>query len=301
MTKPTVFIHTNKTQLLGAKISEYSLQRNSRNTDKFDVQIIEVESYSQLTRHDGDTFIRDGQEVVWHYSEMQSFTTLRFLPPQLMNFEGRSLLIDPDIFAVDDVWELLSRDMQGKAILCREAKSGRSYATSAMLMDNAKLTHWKWDEQIEEMFAGKRDYQKWVSLELEPPESLGLFENSWNDFDHLDKETKMVHNTRRTTQPWRTGLPFKDLHKVRNEKKPKNSLKNKLRSLLGKSKDVHRPHPDKNQQNLFFGLLNECLEKNIVTNDLLQQEIAEGRLRVDAFEVLQNTPRLDNTLQAIGK
>ena len=41
------------------------------------------------------------------------------MPPGLMGYEGRSVVIDPDIFAVADVWELLTRDMQGKAILAR--------------------------------------------------------------------------------------------------------------------------------------------------------------------------------------
>lgn len=248
--KSTVFIHTYKTQLLGAKVAEYSLRRNSQNADKFDVQIIEVDTFPQLTKHDGDTFTRNGEDVVWHYSEMQSFTTLRFLPPQLMDFQGRSMVIDPDIFAVGDVWELLSCDMGDKAIMCRESKTGRSYETSSMLMDNAKLSHWKWDTQIEEMFAGKRDYQKWVLLELEDPNSLGFFENKWNDFDHLDANTKLLHNTRRITQPWRTGLIFEDKHKA--GKKPKSGLKKIMHGILGRKHDYHRPHPDVNQQNFFF-------------------------------------------------
>ena len=42
------------------------------------------------------------------------------MPPELMGYEGRALVIDPDILAVADVWELLSRDMQGAAIMCRQ-------------------------------------------------------------------------------------------------------------------------------------------------------------------------------------
>ena len=36
--KPIVFIHTNEKQLLGAKVSEYSLRRNSAKPDEFDVR-----------------------------------------------------------------------------------------------------------------------------------------------------------------------------------------------------------------------------------------------------------------------
>ncbi len=52
----------------------------------------------------------------------------------------------------------------------------------------------------------KRDYMDWVSLKLEDPATIGLFENQWNDFDNLTDETKLLHNTKRKTQPWKTGL-----------------------------------------------------------------------------------------------
>lgn len=301
--KPTVFIHTNAAQLLGAKVSAYSLQRASQSPDKFDVQIIELENQQHLMKHDGDTFLRDNEKVAWQYAELQSFTLTRFLPPQLMNYEGRSVVIDPDIFAVGDVYDLLSRDMEGKAVLCRQSKNGRSYATSCMLMDNAKLTHWKWEEQIDELFAHKRDYQPWIVLELEPQESIGLFEPEWNDFDKLDKETQLLHNTRRTTQPWKTGLAFQDLHRISADaqKKPGSSLRDKFRSLLGKRPHIHQPHPDQKQQDLFFGFLRECLEKGVVSQELLQAEIDREYLRPDALKVLEATPPLDQTLVSLGK
>jgi hypothetical protein len=301
--KPTVFIHTNAAQLLGAYVSAYSLQRASQHPDKFDVQIIELEKYPHLMKHDGDTFLRDGEKVTWRYAELQSFTMLRFLPPQLMNYEGRSIVIDPDIFAVGDVYDLLSRDMQGKSVLCRQSKNGRSYATSCMLMDNAKLKHWEWEKNIDELFAGKRDYQPWIVLELEPADSIGLFEEEWNDFDNLDKDTQLLHNTRRTTQPWKTGLAFQDLHRIAADSKPslKSTLRDKFRSMMGKRPHIHQPHPDQKQQDLFFGFLRECLEKNIVSQDLLKAEIEREYLRPDALQVLEATPPLDKTLASLGK
>lgn len=301
--KPTVFIHTNAAQLLGAKVSAYSFQRASQHADKFDVQIIELEKYPHLTKRDGQTFLRDGQEVVWQYAELQSFATLRFLPPQLMNYEGRSIVVDPDIFAIGDVYDLLSRDMQGKAVLCREAKNKRGYATSCMLMDNSKLKHWQWEKQIDEMFDHKRNYQAWICLELEPQDSLGPFENKWNDFDNLDEETQLLHNTRRMTQPWKTGLEFHDLHRVTaGESKPKQSLRKKIKSFFKKpGPKVHREHPDSKQQDLFFGLLRECLEKDLVSQEFLQAEIDRKYLRPDALEVLESTPLLDETLEALGR
>ena len=40
--RPTVFIHTNHKQMLGAIMSRYSLQKRSAHADRFDVRFIEV-------------------------------------------------------------------------------------------------------------------------------------------------------------------------------------------------------------------------------------------------------------------
>ena len=82
------------------------------------------------------------------------------------------------------------------------------FASSVMLLDCAKLRHWRCEEQFNELFEFKRDYMDWVSLKLEPRETIGLLEKEWNDFDRLTAATKMLHNTRRITQPWKTGLPI---------------------------------------------------------------------------------------------
>ncbi len=143
--QPTVFIHTNHKQMVGALVSRYSLKRNSKNTDKFDVKLIDTADHEFLEARDGQTYLRDGVERVWYFDDLQSFTPLRFMPPELMGCEGRAVVMDPDIFAAGDIWALLERDMEGAAILCR-ARSGSKgrrgvMASSVMLLDCAKLTH----------------------------------------------------------------------------------------------------------------------------------------------------------------
>jgi hypothetical protein len=282
--KPTVFIHTNAQQMLGAKVSAYSLKKASKEPDAFDVSIIALEDYPHLTQHDGQTFLREGKEIKYQLAELQSFTLLRFLPPQLMNYQGRAVVIDPDIFAVGDVNELLQRDMNGHAVMCRRMKNGKIWATSSMLMDCARLTHWQWEHDVDELFAHRRDYADWIGLGLEPEGSVGLLENKWNDFDHLDADTKLLHNTRRTTQPWKTGLPYADLH--RETKPQKSGPLASLRGLFHKRSDVHQEHPDKKQQELFFGLIKSMLTDGALTRDELQQQIEEKYLRPDALQLL---------------
>ena len=76
-----------------------------------------------------------------------------------------------------------------------------------MLLDCAQLTHWKVREQFDQLFERTLDYGDWIGLKKEDRSKIGLFENEWNDFDKLTASTKMLHNTKRKTQPWKAGLP----------------------------------------------------------------------------------------------
>ena len=295
-----VFIHTNHKQIVGALVAQHALRRFSTNNDKFDVRIIELKDYPHYRAREDQYYLRDGMKRRWLNDDLQSFTPLRFLPPQLMNYKGRAVVIDPDIFAVSDVWALLSRDMRGNAIMCR-ARTGakgcidKCLASSVMLLDCAKLKHWNNEQEFNEMFEFKRDYMDWICLKTEPRESIGIFENEWNDFDRLSPKTKMLHTTKRRTQPWKTGLPID--HRPREKLTyfpPLAWLMRAKRHLFGEYAFLghYKQHPDIKQEQLFFGLLQECLEKGIITRDMIMEQMQRNHVRHDAFEVLQRTPPL---------
>jgi hypothetical protein len=296
--KPCVFVHTNHRQYLGALVSAYSMRRNSRHADRFDVRVLHTDDHPYLRERDGQIYLREGRRVAWKYDDLQSFTPLRFLPPEELGFAGRAVVVDPDVFAVQDVWELLTRDMQGKSIVCRPRSGakglGGCLATSVMLLDCARLPHWRVAEGFAELFAGKRDYMDWICLKLEPRESIGLFEDEWNDFDRLTPATKLIHNTKRHTQPWKTGLPadFTASTKAVKVLEPATWLRPVKRLLRGDNHAAYGPHPDPRQEQFFFGLLRECLERGVVTEALLRDEMRQNHIRHDAFEVIERTPSL---------
>ena len=302
--RPRVFIHTNHKQIVGALVGAHSIRRNSIHNDAFDVELLEHRSHPFLQKEEGELFLRGGVTRPWRNDDLQSFTPLRFSPPERMGYRGRALVIDPDVFAVGDVWELLSRDMQGRAILCRpRSRTSRSIsgpmASSVMLLDCAKLTHWKVEDQFRELFEMKLDYKDWISLELEKRESIGLFENHWNHLDVLNKSTKMLHTTRRWTQPWKAGLPI-DFTPADKFKwlPPIGWLVRWRRRLFGDYAMLGRywVHPDRSQEDLFFGLLRECLVGGTVTEELLREQMRRNHVRHDAFEVIDRAPPVSRTL-----
>ena len=295
-----VFIQTNHKQITGAIVAQHALRRYSTHNDQFDVRIIEEKDYPYFDAREGQMYLRDGVKRVWLNDDLQSFTLTRFMPPELMGFQGRAVVIDPDVFACADVWELFSRDMQGKAVMCRP-RSGtkgmidKCLATSVMLLDCAKLRHWKVEERFNQMFDFTFDYMDWICLKSEPPGTVGLFENEWNDFDKFTPATKMLHTTRRRTQPWKTGLPvdFRIAERFRLFP-PAAWLMKARRHLFGEYGLMghYRQHPDINQQHFFFGLLKECLDNGMVTESFLREEMRLNHVRHDALEVLRNTPDL---------
>jgi hypothetical protein len=295
----TVYIHTNDKQYLGALVAQHSMRRNSLHADRFDVQILHTREYDFLRRRHGQKYLRRGGAQLWRSDDLQSFTPLRFMPPELMGYAGRAVVVDPDVFAVGDVWQLLTRDMGGAAIMARLHWSAKDqsgpFASSVMLLDCAKLPHWRCEEQFEELFAFKRDYQAWMNLELEPEGSIGVLEPEWNDFDRLAPETKLLHNTKQETQPWKTGLPVDFLRPDKPEGLRKLPLVDRLRrTMFGEYAflGTYERHPDPAQERFFFGLLRECIEQGLVSEALLTAAVRANQVRHDIREVIERTPPL---------
>ncbi len=298
MTRPCVFIHTNHKQILGAKVAEHALRRFSTHNDEFDVRILHTDDHPFIAELDGQTYLRDEAPRTWLKEDLQSFTPLRFMPPEAMGYQGRAVVIDPDIFAVADVWDLLTRDMHGKAIMCRR-RSGpkgaidKCLASSVMLLDCEKLTHWRCEEQFRSMFEMKLDYHDWICLKTEDPDTIEFFEQGWNDFDKLDADTRMLHCTRRKTQPWKTGLKvdWRPAERFRLFP-PIGWLMKARRKMFGEYAFLgnYKAHPDHHQQDLFFGLLKECLENGSVSEAEVREEMSQDHVRHDALDVLDQTP-----------
>ena len=278
--KPTVFVQTNERQLLGAKISAYSYKRNSRSPDSFDVRIMTLDDFPRL-RKPGQSVLRGGFVRDWDPDDLQSFTPLRFAPPTLMGFEGQAVVTDPDCFGVGDVAELLSRDMQGKAIMAvprpGHNKSNDYVATSVMLLDCAKLKYWDFEPLLDQLFGKKFDYVPWMELKLEDRATIGLLEPEWNSFDKLTPDTKILHTTKRRTQPWKTGLP---VDYTLRESGPFDFI----RRLASRR---YQQHPDRNQEAFIYSLLAEMVDKGIVTKDELVGEMAANHIRHDSLDLIE--------------
>ncbi|KAA3627168.1 MAG: hypothetical protein DWQ08_07920 [Proteobacteria bacterium] len=284
------FVHTDRRQRLPALVAAYSLKTRGGGDDNFDVRILTVEGSVLDGRNDG----RKATETtggVWDHTHPKVFSFLRRSVPERMNYRGRAVLIDPDIVAIDSLCPLFESDMQGAAVMARYVEAGylgvgAPYrATSVMLMDCAKLTYWSMACELEEYFAGRLGFRELIQLQLEPPGAIGSLEKKWNDLDELSPETRLLHFTRPSTQPWLTGLPMDDrivdpTHPlVRPQTAPGRGNESFER--------YHLPNPDPTQCRVFFELLGECVADGLIDPAWIESEIAAGLVRRDLFDVLK--------------
>jgi len=275
----TVFIQANARQMLGAKISAQSYKKASNHPDSFDVKIMDAADFPRLMQS-GQSILRAGHIREWDPDDLQSFTPLRFAPPSLMQFQGKAVVTDPDCFGVGDVAELFDRNMGDKAIMAvpRPGHNRRNdyIATSVMLLDCAKLKHWDFDQEVDDLFAHRFDYIDWIELKREDPATIGFLEPEWNDFDRLTPKTRILHTTKRRTQPWKAGLP---IDYTLRERGPFDFLRRLKRRR-------YEQHPDRNQEALVYSLLADLVDRGDVSKQELVAEMAANHVRHDSLELV---------------
>lgn len=286
-----VFICTNNKQLLGATLSQYTLERYTK-TESFSVEILNTDKGSEIDRLAGKSYLRGGEVHQFSKTDLQSWTLVRFSPPELMNYQGRAVVIDPDVFSVAaDVSDLFEIDMKGKAILAKPGKKEGLWASSVMLLDCGKLKHWSLKSIVDGMLAKVLDYRKLMDLEAET-QLVGQLDDEWNRYDCIDDQTKFLHTTDRITQPWKTGLPVDFFRNPAKNPGPFFGFipRQWIRQLLGRPSNSHyREHPDPRVKEFFFGHLKAAIDTGYITDEVIRNAVEIKAVREDIFEVLDNT------------
>lgn len=278
------FIQTNESQYLGALLSKFSIERFLSPEDRISVEILNVEKIPAFQTFVGKTYIQGSEKRTYAFSDEQSFTLSRFMPPKLMNYRGRAVVIDPDVFAVSDPRSIFDIEMHNAAVACCIRKEPDFWDTSFMLLENAQL---KWDIQniLEKLAAQRINYNVVMRKVLNEP--IMQIPRIWNTLDTITSETKFIHYTRQRTQPWKTGLPY-------------TVTPRKLGKLFGviplewlpqgraKYPARYQPHPDAHAELFFFSLLQEALTAGAVSRAIIEDAVAHGHIRGDIFKKIEH-------------
>lgn len=276
------FIQANRKQILGAKIAKYALEtRGGLRKRNVPVTIMEVENVPAFKAFEGKPY-RKGYAPFSLTGDLQSFTMTRFMPPELMNYEGRAVVIDPDIFALSDIGELFDLNLGDAGIAACRKKD--AWDTSVMVLDTKKLPHWDVAHMLNEIATGTKIYEDFAQLRSEKT-PIKEIPRIWNNLDTLTPETKMIHTTNRMTQPWKTGLPI-DFTLNPMPKIFGIISRETIHKLLGKYPTHYQKHPNPEIEKLFFTLLKETLEGGGVTEAEIDDAIARKDVRPDAKALL---------------
>ncbi len=276
-----VFICTDDEQLISAKVSRSFLLKNS-SLSKNDINIINEKDFSELDLIKDNYYLRKGNREYLKHNDLQRFTFLRFVVPSLMNYQGRALVIDPDIFLVRRGIDELDKLLLDNHILCRKGIKKGTYATSLMYLDCSKFKSWSLEKIIKDLVSGACDYDDLINLRNNKFK-VGLIESYWNDFDNLSKNTIFLHTTQKVTQPWRKGLPLNSyippiLGFIKRDF---------IYKMLNKPLNIGVDHPNRKINDLFLSQLRSCVIEKSISKSELEIAVSNGYIRKDIFQKIR--------------
>jgi hypothetical protein len=277
-----VFIHTNNKQGIGAILSKFSIERFLSDKE-ISVEYINVDQLPVFKNFVGKKYLRNGKEMVYNPNDLQSFTLSRFMPPELMNYSGRAVVIDPDIFSIKDISSLFTLDLKGSPIAACSKKG--AWDTSMMVLDCDKLKHWNMAHILSDLENKKLDYSDIMSLRTE--KSILEMPRIWNNLDTLTDDTYLIHTTNRLTQPWKTGLKI-DFTPNDPGKLFGIIPKKLLLQIRGKWPTHYQKHPDPTVEKFFFDLTKQALAAGAITKQDIQKAIDSKDVRPDLLALCGN-------------
>jgi hypothetical protein len=276
-----IFICTNENQLIVAKVAKNSIIRRSKYSEN-DIEIIQASEVNKLSYFFSKPYLRQRRMIEFDKNDMQSFTLLRFYIPELMNFQGRALVLDPDIFLVQKgIEQLESFSFDSISIYARRALQKNSWGSSVMLLSCEKLKHWSLESFIQKLHQGEIDYDDLINLRLE--NSISPLQTKWNEFDNLRPDTILVHLTERLTQPWRAGLKLNSTIEPLFKYFPRAPIY----KIIGKDLTIGKEHPFNKVSDFFFEELLICINNKIISEQEINNAIDNKYIRPDIFKKLQ--------------
>ena len=195
-----VFVGTDESQLLAARVLEYSIQKHA----SLPVQVTHMLNLPVPMPRDSKNQPRTG------------FSFSRFLIPELCGYSGRALYLDADMQVFGDIAELWRISFEDQKILCTFQDQtppqwqdhpafhpGRQ--TSVMMLDCEGLD-WDIHRLVKKLDDGELSYEELVfELKVVNEQDIGdRLPPEWNHLEHYEPaETKLLHYTVMDTQPWK--------------------------------------------------------------------------------------------------
>jgi len=173
-----------------------------------------------------------------------NFSAFRWAIPELCGFEGRAIYLDVDQIVLKDIRKMWQLEMNDCSYLAISPER-----TDVMLLDCSKFSG-NWWPSISKMKPSGNSQMRYRKL-VQANTKVGKLDPIYNclDGDGLNEETRLVHYTKMSTQPWK---PFPDAIQYQ-EHKSKEMLsiwESSFKSAMNEMRS-HKRHELRSNKNYF--------------------------------------------------
>jgi len=264
-----VYIQSNKYQKIAAKIAAYSFERFGLET-----KYINFEDNKILNHYLGHSYLRKGK-VCTFKDDLQSFTILRFLAPQINKNNEIILVIDPDVFALKDPAHMINL-VSNFDIACTFRNND---PRSEVMLINTNKINWNFENLCQKVFNKQLDYSQLMNLKFDQDLKIKEINNKYNSIDMVNKDTVLLHTSNRITQPWKEDLT---VNFERHNLKIKDFIKYHLKKFLNLKYDQNLfadkflKHPNQDVYLIVKNLFHEAVKNNFILTHEINEAINKG-------------------------
>ena len=255
-----ILIQTNDMQKIASKVSAASFIKFGFKED--DIFFLDFKKNSLIRSYVGEKYLRNGKLKIFK-NDLQSFTLLRFLGPEFLNYNGKALIIDPDVFAIKDPSNIIKQLNDETTIAC---SFFNGMPRSEVMLVNCNQISWNFKKILSDLFSLKVDYKDLMNLTFDKSLDIKELSKSYNSHDIINPDTVLLHTTNRITQHWKEGLNIDFERHISKKYK----LKQYLRKIIGLKYDkkifanTYQRHPEKNVLDKFRELFYFAKENNFI-------------------------------------
>ena len=255
-----ILIQTNEMQEIASKVSAASFIKFGFKED--DISFLDFKKNNLIQSYVGKKYLRDGKLKTFK-NDLQSFTLLRFLGPEFLNYEGKALIIDPDVFAIKDPSNIVKLLDDEAGIVC---SFYNGVARSEVMLINCSKIKWNFKEILSDLFSLKIDYKDLMNLTFDKSLNIKELSKSYNSHDVINSDTILLHTTNRITQPWKEGLNIDFERHVSQKYKIKEYIKKLIGLKYNKKifQNTYQRHPEKNVIEKFRELFYFAKKSNFI-------------------------------------
>lgn len=187
-----IFIGADPTQVLGAKMFEFSVR-----------QYASMSVTCEIIDNEGLPVPSDPKKRA-----RTGFSFCRFKIPELCGYKGRGIYVDADMQVFTDIKDLWTRDFGAASVLYSELPpqdGGKRIPQFSVMLLNCAELDWDARKLVASLEHDDMDYAKLMFefAMLPAQKKQALLEFEWNSLEHYEAgKTKLIHYTDMPTQPW---------------------------------------------------------------------------------------------------